>query len=124
MGALTRGHILIVEDNRDFAKGMSYLLKSEGFEVETVHDGGAALRALRDRAPDLVFLDLGLPDMDGIQVAHEIRNDPELKAVKIVALSGYDADMYPGCDETARFDDHLVKPVDFEALSTLLARML
>jgi CheY-like chemotaxis protein len=119
-----RRQILVVDDNRDLAKGMSIFLESEGFDVETVHDGREALRALRARRPDLVLLDIGLPGMDGFQVAQEMRRDPELKEVKIVAMSGYDEEMFPEPANRESFDQILLKPVDLNVISRLLARVL
>jgi CheY-like chemotaxis protein len=124
MDGCRRCQILVVEDNRDLAKGMSLFLTGEGFAVETVHDGKEALRVCRERPPDVIFLDIGLPGMDGFQVADAMRGDPGLKDVKIVAISGYDEDMFPERGKSASFDHHLVKPVGFDTISKLLARVL
>jgi DNA-binding response OmpR family regulator len=120
MNAIRKQHVLIVEDNRDLAKGMSILLNQAGFEVEIVHDGWEALRVAKARPPDAVLLDIGLPGLDGFQVAEAMRNERDLKTVLIVAVSGYDQAMFPGRSKQAGFDYQLVKPVRFQTISSLL----
>jgi CheY-like chemotaxis protein len=115
--------ILIADDNRDLAWTLALLLRLAGFDVETVHDGREVLRAVRARRPDFLLLDIGLPGMDGFQVAEQIRGEPALKRIFIIAISGYAADMFPGRSMRAGFDHHLVKPVDFQTLISLLARL-
>jgi DNA-binding response OmpR family regulator len=124
MSAVRKRHILIVEDNRDLAKGMSILLKYAGFEVETVHDGWEALRVSRARPPDAVLLDIGLPGLDGFQVSEAMRKEPDLKTVLIVAVSAYDQAAFPGRSKQAGFDHQLVKPVSFQTISSLLESAL
>jgi CheY-like chemotaxis protein len=123
MDDLQRRQILIVEDNRDLAKGMGIILKSAGYDVEIVHDGQDALRASHDHRPDVVLLDIGLPGMNGFEIAEAMRSDPDLKDVKIIAISGYDEETFPGHVDRAKFDHHLVKPLNFETISALLARV-
>jgi DNA-binding response OmpR family regulator len=113
--------ILIVDDNRDCATTLALLLRLAGFEVETVHDGWEALRIAKARRPDVVLLDIGLPGLDGFQVAEAMRNDANLKNVYIIAISGYDRDMFQGRSRRSGFDLHLVKPVDFDTLNSLIA---
>lgn len=122
--SLTRGHVLIAEDNRDYSRTMSHLLKLAGYDVETVHDGRDAVDAACATLPELVLLDIGLPGLDGYQVAERLRGEAGLKDLIIIAISGYDADMYPGRSRRARFDHHLVKPVDIDALLPLLGTKL
>jgi CheY-like chemotaxis protein len=116
-------YILIADDNRDLAWGSALLLRLAGFEVEAVHDGREALRAARARRPDVLLLDIGLPGLDGFQVAEQMRNDPALANVFIIAISGYDPDMFQGRSRRAGFDHHLVKPVDCGTIISLLARL-
>ena len=115
--------ILIADDNRDLAWSLSVLFRLAGFDVETVHDGHEVLRAVRARRPDAVLLDIGLPGMGGFQVAEQIRGDPSLKDINIIAISGYGPEMFRGRSGRAGFDHHLVKPVDFNSLVSLLARL-
>jgi CheY-like chemotaxis protein len=122
MDALSpRRQILIVEDNRALAKGMSIILKLEGYDVEVAHEGREALRVSRAHPPDIVLLDIGLPGMDGFQIAEEMRRDPDLKDVKIIAISGYDQEIFTGRADSAKFDHVLIKPIDFDNISALLA---
>jgi DNA-binding response OmpR family regulator len=118
--SLTRGHVLIADDNRDFSRSMSHLLKLAGYDVETVHDGRDAVEAACAVLPEIVLLDIGLPGLDGFRVAERLRGEAGLQALVIIAISGYDADMYPGRSRRAGFDHHLVKPVDIDALLPLL----
>ena len=115
--------ILIADDNRDLAKSLSMLLKLVGFDVETVHDGRDALKAALARRPDAVLLDIGLPGLDGFQVAEQMRSDPMLKDIFIIAISGYDKSMFQGRARRAGFDHQLVKPVEFNTILSLLARL-
>jgi CheY-like chemotaxis protein len=120
MNLFRRPFILIADDNRDLAWSLSVLLRLAGFEVEVVHDGYAALRSARARRPDVLLLDIGLPGIDGFQVAEELRSEPELKHIFIIAISGYGPDMLQGRARRAGFDHHLVKPVDFKTILSLL----
>jgi CheY-like chemotaxis protein len=115
--------ILIADDNRDLAWSLGLLLKLTGFDVEVVHDGRDALRVARARRPDVILLDIGLPGIDGFQVAEQFRGDPVLKNVLIIAISGYGPEMFPGRSSRAGFDHHLVKPVEFQTILSLLGRL-
>jgi DNA-binding response OmpR family regulator len=118
MDFFQRRFILIADDNHDTAFSLSLLLKLVGFEVDTVHDGGDAMTAAQNRRPDVLLLDIGLPGLDGFQVARRFRSDDRLKDVFIIAISGYTADMYSGRSTQWDFDHYFVKPVE---ISTLLA---
>jgi two-component system, chemotaxis family, CheB/CheR fusion protein len=118
-----RPFILIADDNQDLAKGLSILLKLSGFDVETVHDGTAALKAALAHRPDVLLLDIGLPGMDGFQVAEHIRSDPFIKDILIIAISGYNKDIFQGRSQRAGFDHHLVKPADPQALLSLIGQL-
>jgi CheY-like chemotaxis protein len=97
MDFFQRRFILIADDNLDLAVSLSMLLKLVGFEVETVHQGRDAVAAAKNRKPDVLLLDIGLPDWDGYQVARHFRGDDQLKDVFIIAVSGYSPDMGSGC---------------------------
>jgi CheY-like chemotaxis protein len=110
---------LVVDDNRDAARSLAHLLSLYGHEVHTAHDGPAALELARAHEPEIVLLDIGMPRMDGLEVARRMRNDLGLKAL-LVALTGYGQDRDRRRSEEAGFDAHLVKPVEFEHLHTVL----
>lgn len=116
-----RVRILVVDDNLDSAESMAMLLRMEGHEVLTAHDGKKAVEmALRER-PAVVLLDIGLPHLDGYQVCHAIR-EGGMKDALIVAMTGYGQDEDRRRSHESRFDAHLVKPVDLQALGALLAK--
>jgi two-component system CheB/CheR fusion protein len=112
--------ILIIEDNLAVAQTLRLLLKSDRHEVALCHSGTAALDAARSFLPDVVLLDIGLPGKDGFQVARELRADERLRRSRIIGLSGYaqDADREKGL--AAGFDQHLVKPIDFQQLRSVI----
>jgi PAS domain S-box-containing protein len=113
--------ILLVEDNEDAAAALAELLRIWGHRVEVVHDGPSALRAARAEPPDLVLLDIGLPGMDGYEVARALRELPGLGAVTLVALTGYGQDSDRLRSSLAGIDHHLVKPVAPDQLRRLIA---
>jgi signal transduction histidine kinase/CheY-like chemotaxis protein len=111
--------ILVVDDNVDAARTLAEALAGWGHEVAVAHDGPAAVeKALRDR-PDVVLLDIGLPGMDGYAVAEQLRSEPRLSDTVLVALSGYGQLGDRVRSQRAGFREHLVKPVDLEALAAL-----
>jgi DNA-binding response OmpR family regulator len=122
MNFLRQYFILIADDNRDLAISLSILLKLVGFDVQTVHNGNDAMTVARIRRPDVLLLDIGLPDLTGFEVAGQFRSDERLKTVLIIAISGYSADMLLGHAELAIFDHYLVKPVDFRTLLPLIRK--
>jgi CheY-like chemotaxis protein len=117
-----RRSILIAEDHRDLAKTLAMLFNLAGFDAEIVHDGRDALKAARAHRPDVLLLDISLPGLDGVRVAEQMRRDPFLKNILIIATSAYDPDMFRGPARGAGFDHRLVKPVAFPTILSLLAR--
>jgi CheY-like chemotaxis protein len=113
--------ILVVDDNRDSAMSLAMLLELRGFTVDVAHRGSEALELARTTVPDVVILDIGLPEIDGYEVARLIRQDPTLLGVVLVAVTGYGQESHRRQSAEAGFDHHLVKPVDFQALERLLA---
>ena len=111
--------ILVVDDNADTALGLARLLKMLGHDVRTAHDGLAALAEARDHRSDFILLDLGLPGMDGYQVARTLRDEGFDQAV-IIAISGYGEEQAQIRSRASGFDHHLVKPVDFDSLISLI----
>lgn len=118
-GARTR--ILVVDDNQDAAESMAMLLEVLGAEVHAVHGGAAALEILPAYRPDLVLLDIGMPGMDGYEVAQRIRRLPGLGGIRLVALTGWGQDEDRRRTEESGFERHLTKPADLAALRTLLS---
>ncbi|MFO0889699.1 MAG: ATP-binding protein [Isosphaeraceae bacterium] len=114
--------ILVVDDNADTASGMVRLLEMLGNEVIAVHTGPAAIETAHTFRPDFVLLDIGLPGMDGYQVASALREDEAHKDTVIIAVSGYGQEEDRRRSQAAGFDHHLVKPVDFDSLISLVGR--
>lgn len=112
--------VLVVDDNRDAADSLAALLELEGFEARTAHDGREALTTATDWRPDAVVLDIGLPGMDGYQVAAALRARFGRDGLQLVALTGYGQDSDREHARSAGFDRHLVKPVEHEELVAAL----
>jgi signal transduction histidine kinase len=112
--------VLIVDDNADAADSMRMLLDAEGRQIEVSHDGQSALERAQELRPDVIFLDIGLPDMDGYEVVRRMRQVPALADTLIVAISGYGQPDDLKRSLEAGFDRHLVKPVDPDAIEHLL----
>jgi signal transduction histidine kinase len=115
-----RPRVLVVDDSADTARAMVRLLGAQGFDVRVAHDGRAAVDAARDHRPDVILLDIGLPGMNGYEVARAVRRDPDLAGVTLIAISGYGQDHDRRRSADAGFDHHLVKPVDYGVLYALL----
>ena len=113
--------VLVVDDNKDAAVMLAMLLEASGHDVRMVHDGPAALKATIDDRPDVVLLDIGLPGLDGFEVAKRIRRQPMLEHIVLVALTGYGQESDRERSRAAGFDHHLVKPADFEKVRDILA---
>ena len=113
--------ILVVDDNVDTAETMGMLLHATGHEVRTAHDGLAALEAALDYRPNVAVLDIGLPGLNGYEVAKRIRQEPTLKHIVLVALTGYGQELDRETSLEAGFDHHLVKPARFAQLQQILA---
>ncbi|MCV0402724.1 MAG: response regulator [Chloroflexi bacterium] len=114
--------ILIVDDHRDAADALAALLELDGNDVHVAHDGEAALAMAEELHPGVVLLDIGLPRLDGYQVAERIRASAWGTDLLLLALTGWSHPEDRSRSERAGFDGHLVKPVDLDALSQLLAR--
>jgi signal transduction histidine kinase/CheY-like chemotaxis protein len=113
--------ILVVDDNVDAAESLALLLRLAGHEAEVVNDGRTALEAVRAMAPEMVFLDIGLPGMDGYEVARQIRQIPGREEIFLLALTGWGQKEDRRRSKEAGFDRHLVKPLDPAMLRDLLA---
>lgn len=113
--------ILIVDDNIDAGETLGILLRDSGSEVCVVHDGASALSEAEEFLPDVVLLDIGLPGMDGFEVARRLREIPGLEAALFVAVSGYALDEHRKEATEAGIDRYFTKPVGIKALRELLA---
>ena len=113
--------VLIVDDNTDLADSMGRLLEHHGFDVLTAAFGRRGLETARSFRPRVVLLDIDLPDMDGYQVAANLRQDPGLDNVLLIGVSAYERDPRFTGEREARFDHYLIKPVELDQLLALLA---
>jgi len=116
--------LLVVDDNDDAAQSLALALRLEGHEVETAADGDAALRLLDRFQPAAAILDIGLPTMNGYELARALRDDPRTRAIVLIALTGYGRDPDRRRALDAGFDEHLVKPVEFGKLLKRLDELL
>jgi CheY-like chemotaxis protein/two-component sensor histidine kinase len=113
--------ILVVEDNLDIARTFATLLASLGHHVELAHTGESAIRRAHMFRPEIVFLDLGLPDMSGFDVAGAFRRDDTVCGALLIAVTGWGGDKDRAATRDAGFDMHLTKPVGIEAIRGVLA---
>ena len=117
----TRCRVLVVDDNVDSVDSLATLLRMMGHEVDTASDGMAALTKADAFRPDVAILDIGLPRVNGYDVAKQIREQPWAKDVVLVALTGWGQDQHRRLSEEAGFNHHLTKPVEFDVLQQILA---
>jgi CheY-like chemotaxis protein len=120
--ALPPCRILVVDDNRDAAFSIAALLRLAGHELATADDGAQALEQAAAFKPDVVVLDIGLPVLDGYEVAARLRSAPGGDALLLLALTGYGQLDDRASAKTAGFDDHFVKPADPDALVERIER--
>jgi CheY-like chemotaxis protein len=113
--------ILVVDDLAASAETLMTLLEMEGFEVRIANEGMAALKIAEDFRPDVVLLDIGLPGMNGFEVAHRLRTQPECREALLIALTGYGEAESRSRSAQAGFDFHMVKPADVKLLLSMLA---
>ena len=112
--------VLVVDDNQDAARSLALLLESAGFRAFVAHDGPAAVARVADVRPHAVLMDLGLPGLDGFEVAARLRASPGGADLILVAVSGYGPEHSGARSGASGFDRHLVKPVEYGALIDLL----
>jgi PAS domain S-box-containing protein len=117
-----RLRLLVADDNRDAAESLGMLLEAAGHQVHAVHDGLAAWRAADSLRPDAVLLDIGMPHLDGYEVARRIRSQPWGPEMQLIAVTGWGQADDKRRAREAGFDEHLTKPIDPAALLTLLDR--
>jgi PAS domain S-box-containing protein len=114
--------VLVVDDNVDTANGMAKLFRLSGHAVRVAHSGPDAIAAAREHGPEVVILDIGLPGMDGYDVAALLRREEGTREAVIIAVSGYGEEQARSRSGEAGFNHHLIKPVNFETLLTVMAR--
>jgi CheY-like chemotaxis protein len=117
-----RGHgkrVLVVDDNVDFALSFAELIRHLGCEVAVAHDGPTALATARDWKPAVALLDIGLPGMDGFELARRLRQTAK-HPLKLIAVTAYDQEQDRARSLAAGFDIHVAKPVDLKAFPALL----
>jgi CheY-like chemotaxis protein len=113
--------VLIVDDNEDAANSLALLLKLGGHETASVYTAADALQRAHVFRPDVVLLDIGLPGMDGYEVAQKMRELPGLRDIRLIAVTGYGRSDDRLRARDAGFDDHLTKPVEYALLERTLA---
>jgi CheY-like chemotaxis protein len=118
------GRVLIVDDNIDAAQALELLLSNAGYDVRTASDGYRALEIIETFAPHLAVLDIGLPDMNGYELAQRLREDERLAGLRLVALTGYGRDRDRERALASQFDEHLVKPVAPDRLLEVIGELV
>lgn len=113
--------VLVVEDNLDSMHSLVLLLREMGHNADFAINGYAALEAAAIMRPDFVFLDLGLPGIDGFDVCRRMKNNPLLKSVRVIAITGYNSEEHQARSKAAGCELHLAKPVDPAVLESVLA---
>lgn len=111
--------VVIVEDDKDARESLQQVLELLGYEVSAAGDGVSGSELIRARRPDVALVDVGLPGLNGYQVAAGVRSDPDLAGTKLVALTGYGRETEEQA-LAAGFDEQATKPLDLDALERLL----
>ena len=115
--------ILIVDDSHDSANTLRSLFGAHGYETHVAYDGVAALEAATTHLPDVILLDLGLPEMDGVHVARFFREDEQLKDKVLIAITGHADEMHRSQCEAVGFDYVFAKPAAWEELKSTIDRL-
>ena len=115
-----RRRVLVVDDNQSVAVSLAAFLKFLGHHVELAHDGAAAVELARRLRPDFLFLDIGLPGLDGFQVAETLRADPGLHAMRIIAVTGRASEEDRQRSREAGIDYYVVKPMGLDYIVSLV----
>ena len=121
--ARTQRRILVADDNNDALESLATLLQLSGHEVYTAANGAMALESAEAHRPEVALLDIGMPKLDGYEVARRIRAQPWGQRITLVALTGWGQDSDRRRSQEAGFDSHLVKPLDLDKLMELLAAL-
>ena len=121
--APTQRRILVADDNSDALESLATLLQLSGHQVYTAANGAVALESAEHNRPEVALLDIGMPQLDGYEVARRIRSQPWGQGITLVALTGWGQDSDRRRSQEAGFDSHLVKPLDLDKLTDLLASL-
>ena len=113
---------MLVDDNKDSTESLSRLIRNQGHEVRTALDGASGLAAADEFRPDIILLDIGMPVINGFEVASRLRANPDFDKVAIIAVSGYGQFETLKRSQEAGFDDYAVKPINLRKLNELLRR--
>jgi len=116
----TGRRVLIADDNKDAADSLGILLEIDGHEVRVAHGGHAALALAQAFRPDFALLDIGMPDLNGYEVATALRKESWGKKIQLIALTGWGEESDRRQSQAAGFDRHLTKPVDLDELCAVL----
>ncbi len=120
MNAACKFKILIVDDSEALAQTLGYMVEILGHTIKLAHDGATALSVAQSFLPDVIFLDISLPEMDGYEVCKKLRAIPALTECVFIAQTGWGQAEYKIRSMEAGFDHHVVKPISFEAMEKLL----
>jgi DNA-binding response OmpR family regulator len=112
--------ILIVDDNEDGAESLGRILTLHGHSIALAFDGRSAIRCAREVLPDLILIDIGLPDISGFEVAQQLRDDANFSECMLVALSGWSAASHMEMDQSKFFDRYLMKPASAEEVQAVV----
>jgi CheY-like chemotaxis protein len=115
--------IVVADDNVDFASSFAAMLRLDGHRVRIAHDGRTALQAIDEHAPSVAFLDVGMPRMNGLELASLLRGRPSAPPLMLVAVTGWGQVTDRVRVRHAGFDHHLTKPIDFSDAQALLERL-
>jgi two-component system CheB/CheR fusion protein len=114
--------ILVIEDNIDAGQSLADILELKGHSVRVARDGRSGLALARELRPDVILCDIGLPDLDGYDLARSLRREEGLRGTRLIALSGYAQPEDRQRARDAGFDAHVAKPPDLDELMTVIAR--
>ena len=115
--------ILIVEDNADVAEALAHFLDALGHRVRLAHDGPSGIEAAREEIPELMIIDIGLPEVDGYEVARQVRKLPGAEIAILLALTGSATEQDRKRSLDAGFDHHFVKPVDPAVIQAIVVEL-
>lgn len=123
MSLRSKCRVLVVDDNVPSAMTLMWMAEAEGCQVEMCHDGATAIALCQSFLPDIIFLDLGMHGMSGIEVCETLRRDGEFANVRIVAQTGWGDAKIRERTRVAGFDEHLVKPVDLNRFQDIIGEV-